>query len=155
MLGAEYEEGDDRIFVNPLVDSPNGAAHPVQAPSGNSTAQAAPPAPTNSPHHTIPDITVEAIALPQMTQIASPCSGPEPSKDAGKPAANPSEGEQAPITRHLDAPAVTYLQSPRLLGHGELFLDRVFTQSDWDAHISFRRYLPEPVVMYASCFLPM
>lgn len=58
-------------------------------------------------------------------------------------------GKQEALSIQINASSMDYLQSPRLLGHGELFLDRVFTEEDWDAHISFRRYLPEPVVMYA------
>ena len=78
--------------------------------------------------------------------VGSAGHAPQGRTSQNKPASWVS-GEQKAITSTLDAPELDYVQSPRLLGHGELFRDRVFTQSDWDAHISFRRYLPEPVVM--------
>jgi Bestrophin, RFP-TM, chloride channel len=40
------------------------------------------------------------------------------------------------------------MQRPRLLGHqARLYKDRVFDDSAWSAHLSFRRYLPEPVIL--------
>lgn len=68
-------------------------------------------------------------------------------------AGNEEEGRKKQgITSDLKTSTKEYVQSPTLLGHEEPFLDRAFTQHDWDDHISFKRYLPEPLYMYASSY---
>lgn len=38
---------------------------------------------------------------------------------------------------------------------GKLYRDTVFTSEDWESHISFRRYLPEPRILYVPCTIPL
>lgn len=136
MVVGSKESEDARIYVNPLVDAPQ---------PDSDTAQADP----------------LSLIITKQTSVAaggasSTGASAQPKRRSAfdKTADDPGKqghsgrGDQKAITSALKAPSLDYMQSPSLLGHGELFLDRVFTQSDWDAHISFRRYLPEPLVMY-------
>jgi hypothetical protein len=58
------------------------------------------------------------------------------------------------LTKVLKSQSSITMQDPKLFGHQVLFRDHVFSDEDWRSHTSFRRFLPEPIVMCASWNTP-
>lgn len=99
----------------------------------------------------------ERTTSPSVGSVELPITVPPPIDSAPKSAPvsrHPSRQFFTSVppeefTRALKTQGSLTMQDPKLLGHEVLFKDHVFTHEDWMSHTSFRRFLPEPIVMYA------